>query len=171
MQDLTLMPAVLSGGSDDAVPATPPQHAAAVGLEDGLPTHPYGSPPPPLLNRYHETVRNCDSNSRGLLEQLCAANGWDQPDIVEVLVETQWVVTCSVSQSDDHHHAVVIGTARAVDAGGVELHELKVLQRQARTRRHRGAVAGARVRARRRVPRAAVATRREHRVLAVEKDL
>ena len=52
--------------------------------------------------------------------------------------------------------------ARTVNPRRVELDEFEVLQRQPRTRGHRAAVAGARVRARRREVGAAVAARREH---------
>ena len=54
--------------------------------------------------------------------------------------------------------------ARAVNARGVELHELGVFQRQPRAQRHGDAVTRARVRRRRVEVRAAVAARRQHRV-------
>eukprot|EP00964_Phaeocystis_antarctica_P063294 scaffold37967_cov57-Phaeocystis_antarctica.AAC.4 len=58
--------------------------------------------------------------------------------------------------------------ARAVNARGVELHELEVLQRQPRAGDHAAAVARARVRRGGGVPGAAVAAGGEHGVLALE---
>mmetsp|Transcript_10585 Transcript_10585/g.20443 ORF Transcript_10585/g.20443 Transcript_10585/m.20443 type:complete len:470 (-) Transcript_10585:482-1891(-) len=58
--------------------------------------------------------------------------------------------------------------ARAVDARRVELHKLEVLERQSGARDHGVAVAGARVCRRGRPPGAAVAARRNDRVLALE---
>jgi hypothetical protein len=58
--------------------------------------------------------------------------------------------------------------AGAIDAGRVELDELEVLERQPGARSHRAAVASARVCRSGRVPRATVAARRQHGVLALE---
>ena len=58
--------------------------------------------------------------------------------------------------------------ARAIDAGRVELHELHVLQRQARPQYHAVAVAGAGVRRSAGEVGAAVAAGREHRLLGAE---
>ena len=58
--------------------------------------------------------------------------------------------------------------ARAVDAGGMELHELHVLQRQTGAQHHAATVAGAGVRRRAGEPGAAVAAGREHRRLRAE---
>mmetsp|Transcript_2453 Transcript_2453/g.7277 ORF Transcript_2453/g.7277 Transcript_2453/m.7277 type:complete len:379 (-) Transcript_2453:147-1283(-) len=58
--------------------------------------------------------------------------------------------------------------ASAIDARRMELHELKILQRQPRARHHRAAVAGARVRAGGGEVRAAVPTGGQHRLVRAE---
>ena len=59
-------------------------------------------------------------------------------------------------------------TARAIDSGGVELHEFHILQRQPRTRRHTAAVAGAGMRRCRREIGTAIATCRQNNHLGAE---
>src|ERR1700722_18942041 len=58
--------------------------------------------------------------------------------------------------------------ARPIDAGRMELHELHILERQARAQRHRVAIPGARVSRRRREIRATVAAGGQHRGLSAE---
>src|SRR5690606_36551002 len=65
-------------------------------------------------------------------------------------------------------HALGDQAAGAVDAGGVELHELHVLQAQPRAQRHAAAVAGAGVGGGRGEVRAAVAAGGQHGAVAAE---
>ena len=65
-------------------------------------------------------------------------------------------------------HALGDQAARAVDAGGMELHELEVLQRQAGAQHHGAAVAGAGMGRGRGLVDAAVAAGRQHRLVGAE---